>query len=51
MKLNNVTEKEFTCYRASKVVASKSNAGKRNAFSRPYSGGNFFLSNLESTFL
>ena len=37
-KLNNVTDEEFTYFRASEVVASKSNAGNRNTISRPYYG-------------
>ena len=34
-KLNNVTDEDFTYYRACKVVASKSNAGNRNKKIRP----------------
>ena len=33
-KLNNVTDEEFTYFRASKIVASKFNAGNRNTISR-----------------
>ena len=35
MKLNNVTDEEFTYFTASEVVVSKSNAGNRNTISRP----------------
>ena len=41
-KLNNVTDNEFTYFRASEVVASKSNAGNRNTISRPYYCENVF---------
>ena len=49
-KLNNVTDEEFTYFRASNVVAIESNAGNRDTISRPYYGENF-LSNQESTLL
>ena len=42
-KLNNVTDEEFTYFRPSEVVASKSKAGNRDTISRPCYGGNFFL--------
>ena len=35
-KLNNVTDHEFTYFRASEVVASKSNAGNWKTTSKPY---------------
>ena len=34
--LNNFTDKEFTYFRASEAVASKTNAGNRNKIPRPY---------------
>ena len=46
-KLNNVTDEEFTYFRASEVVASKSNAGNRNTISRPYYGENVFIKSGE----
>ena len=49
-KLNNVTDEEFTYFRACEVVASKSNAGNRNTISRPTKAKKF-LSNQESTLL
>ena len=49
-RLNNVTDEEFKYFRASEVVASKSNAGNQNKISRTYYGENF-LSNQESTLL
>ena len=47
-ELNNVTDEEFTYFRASEVVASKSNAGNRNEVSRPYYGEKVFI-NQECT--
>ena len=49
-KLNNVTDEEFTYFRASKVVASKSNAGNRNTISRPYYGEKCFIKSVKYTF-
>ena len=49
-KLNNVTDEEFTYFRASEVVAIKSNAGNRKTISRPYSGKKVFIKQ-ESTLL
>ena len=50
-KLNNVTDEEFTYFRASVVVASKSNAGNRNTISRPYYGEKVFIKSGEYTFI
>ena len=50
-KLNNVTDEEFTYFRASEVVASKSNAGNRNTISRPYYGEKVFIKSGEYTFI
>ena len=50
-KLNNVTDEEFTYFRSSKEVASKSNAGNRNTISRPYYGENKFIKSGEYTFI
>ena len=50
-KLNNVTDKEFTYFRASKVVASKSSAENRNTISRPYYGEKVFIKSGEYTFI
>ena len=50
-KLNNVTDEEITYFRASEVVASKSNAGNRNTISRPYYGEKVFIKSGEYTFI
>ena len=50
-KLNNVTDEELTYFRASEVVASKSNAGNRNTISRPYYGEKVFIKSGEYTFI
>ena len=50
-KLNNVTDEEFTYFRASEVVASKSNAGNRITISRPYYGEKIFIKSGEYTFI
>ena len=50
-KLNNVTDEEFTYFRASKVVASKYNAGNLNTISRPYYGKKKFMKSGENTFI
>ena len=49
-KLNNVNGQEFMYFRASYVLAGKSNAGNRKTILRPYYGKKF-LSNRESTLL
>ena len=50
-KLNNVTDEEFTYFRASEVVASKPNAGNRNTISRPYYGKKDFIKSGEYIFI
>ena len=50
-KLNNVTDEEFTYFRASEVVASESNAGNRNTISRPYYGEKVFIKSGEYTLI
>ena len=50
-KLNNVTDEEFTYFRASEVVASKYNAGNLNTISRPYYGKKVFMKSGENTFI
>ena len=50
MKLNNVTDEEFTYFRASEIIASKFNAGNRNTISRPYYGKKIIKSE-ENTFI
>ena len=50
-KLNNVTDEEFTYFRASEVVVSKYSAGKRNIISRPYYGKKKFIKSGQYTFI
>ena len=50
-KLKSVTDEEFTYFRASEKVSSKSNAGNRNTISRPFYGKNFFIKSGEYTFI
>ena len=50
-KLNNVTEKEYTYFRASKIIASKPIAGNPNTFSRPYYGKKIFIKSVENTYI
>ena len=45
-QLNNVTDEEFTYFRVSEVVASKSNTGNRNAVSIPHYGEKVFIEKL-----
>ena len=50
-KLNNNIDEKFTYFRASKVVASKSNAGNRNTISIPYYGEKVFVKSGDFTFI
>ena len=50
-KLNNVTDQELTYFRASEVLASKSNAGNRKTISRPFYGEKNFIKSGEYTFI
>ena len=38
LKLNNVTEQEFTYFRATEILASKFYAGNQKTISKPYYG-------------
>ena len=49
-KLNNVTDEEFTYFRASEGVASKSNVGNRSTISRPYYGKKVFIELVDFIF-
>ena len=42
-KLNNVTDQEFTFFRATEILASKLNAGNQITISKPYYGKSTFI--------